>query len=162
MEQDFKSIGEETTFPEDVPRMEQVYPVMNLLVQDVGFRLRQAGQGARKITVKLRLANFITLTRSKTLDQAVQADQKIYQTAVELIKAMNPIGPFRLLGLQLSNLESSSWLCQLSLWDDGGGRREAELHRVVDGLRGKYGRPVLFRAAGLTAGRDRAGRKAKR
>ena len=67
-----------------------------LLAEKVGWRLRQAGCRARTIQLKLRLADFTTYTRSRTLPEGTCYDEVLYQTARELYGELKVAGPVRL------------------------------------------------------------------
>ena len=49
--------------------------------------LRSAGYAARTVVVKLRLADFTTITRSRTLPEPTDVTQQVYATACALYAA---------------------------------------------------------------------------
>jgi DNA polymerase-4 len=61
------SIGNETTLDKPVKEIVQMEEILWELVEEVGGRLRREELFARCLTVKIRYANFQTLTRSRTL-----------------------------------------------------------------------------------------------
>ena len=65
------------------------------LAERTAARLREQGYAARTITLKVRFADFTTLTRSRTLPQVTDSGQEIYEIGREL---------FRRLGLQRARL----------------------------------------------------------
>jgi len=70
------------------------------LSQGVARRLKKTGQTARTVAVKLRYADFITLTRQTALTVPTDDEQVIYQTALVLLeRAWKPGLPVRLLGV---------------------------------------------------------------
>ncbi|HHW44739.1 MAG TPA: DNA polymerase IV [Desulfotomaculum sp.] len=138
-----KSIGEETTFPRDVYDREVVLKTLLELAEQVGCRLRKKGLKGRTVTVKIRYSDFATITRSRTLPDSVSGDGTIYRAARELFLANCGRPPWRLVGIQVSNLADGA--CeQLSLFTEPD--RDGQVCRVVDELREKYGRDVLKRA----------------
>ncbi|MBI2991777.1 MAG: DNA polymerase IV [Deltaproteobacteria bacterium] len=132
------SIGNETTLDQPLKQLEQMEEVLWELVEEVGARLRREEVYARCITVKIRYANFKTITRSKTLNVPTCFDREIFETARELLrKNLAPEGPVRLLGVSASNLLSSGW--DESLFDVQKRRSWEKLYSGIDRLRRKYG-----------------------
>ena len=138
-ERKIKSIGEETTFPQDVYGQEEVLIELLKLAGQVGYRLRKKGLKARTVALKLRFADFKTITRARTLGDAIEGDGAIYKIVSELFKINCARPPWRLVGVQVSNLDSYE---QLSLIQE----KDVQLSRVVDGLKDKYGRDVVKKA----------------
>ena len=132
------SIGNETTLDQPLKQMEQMEEVLWELVEEVGARLRREEVYARCITVKIRYANFKTITRSKTLNVPTCFDREIFETARELLrKNLAADGPVRLLGVSASSLLSSGW--DESLFDVQKRRSWEKLYSGIDRLRRKYG-----------------------
>lgn len=139
-----KSISEETTFAEDVYDRETVLRTFLELAEQVGYRLRRKGLKGRTITVKIRHSDFSTITRSRTLPDFVDGDRAIYRTAQELFSANCGQPPWRLVGVQVSNLNGGG--CeQLALFTEGD--KDRQVCKVVDELRKKYGADAVKRAA---------------
>lgn len=133
-----KSIGREVTLDEDTLDEGSLRAILRRLAEKVGAELRHEGNQARTVTLKVRYADFETITRSRTLPAASDGDQEIYDTgAVLLEKTLKGRRyPIRLIGIRVSNLGSLAR--QLSLWDDRA-RRTAYLDRAIDEIRRKYG-----------------------
>jgi len=122
-----KSLGAETTFPRDVRDREEALAALAALCEDVGWRLRQKGLLAKTVTVKIRYADYSTVTRSATLPRPVCTDGAVWRAARELLLRHAGRGPWRLVGVQLTNLVDADWR-QLSLLEGppaGDARREA-------------------------------------
>ena len=73
-----KSMSRETTFAEDLRDRSLLEATLRYLAERVGRRLRQSGKLARCVTIKLRYADFATITRNRTLPQATDADEVIF------------------------------------------------------------------------------------
>lgn len=110
------------------------------LAGQVGYGLRQKGLMARTVTVKVRLIDFRTITRSQSLHCAVEGDGAIYKVARELFLANCGQPPWRLIGVQVSNLDSFE---QLSLFKE----KDEQLSKVVDQLKDKYGLGIVKRGS---------------
>lgn len=125
-----KSISDETTFPVD-RKATDVLPSLRSAAQEVGSRLRKAGRRAQTVTIKVRFADFVTITRSRTLSFPFDSDEIIYREARNLFQqhvlASSPAafghgkgpGPrlIRLLGVQVSNLQPVTTPYQINLFD---------------------------------------------
>lgn len=144
-EQEPKSIGEETTFPKDVYDKERALTTLLELTEQVGYRLRRKKLMGRTVTIKIRFGDFRTITRSRTLEEAVNADGTIYRIARELFLSNCGKPPWRLVGVQISNLDKGS--CeQVSLFSSIE-KKERQLSKVIDEIRERYGRDAVKRAA---------------
>jgi DNA polymerase-4 len=95
---------------------------------------------ARTVSVKLRLASFKTITRSKTLPQATDVAREIYSTACALYAAsgLSDRARLRLVGVRASGLRPvSGYSTQLALGDRPAGWREAE--QALDKISRRFG-----------------------
>jgi len=68
------------------------------LTEQVGYRLRRKGLKGRTVTVKIRFGDFRTITRSRTLGEAIDVDGTIYKVVRELFLANSGEPPWRLVG----------------------------------------------------------------
>ncbi|HOB87387.1 MAG TPA: DNA polymerase IV [Bacillota bacterium] len=142
-----KSISEEKTFPEDLADEEAIQAILMEQAESLGYRLRARGLLARTVTLKLRFADFSTITRDRTLPAPTDSDLEIYQTARELFALHKGRPPWRLVGVRVAGLGAGQ---QLALFDSSrSARKEEELALVRDRLREKYGDAVLHRARSL-------------
>jgi len=133
-----KSISRETTFGKDIKDRSRLEATLRYLSERVGSELRQQGKLSRCITLKLRYADFRTITRHHTLRQGSNTDQTIFDTVLHLLKkALSPEKqPVRLIGIGVSNLiESGRQLAMLDSTD----QRLEHLNKAIDRIRKKYG-----------------------
>ena len=133
-----KSISRETTFGKDTKDRSLLMATLRYLSERVGSDLRQRSKRTRCITLKLRYADFTTITRSHTLRQGSNTDQTIFDTGLQLLrKALSPEKrPVRLIGIGVSNLIEPSK--QLDMLDSSTQRLE-QLNKAIDHIRKKYG-----------------------
>ncbi len=133
-----KSISRETTFGKDTRDHRQLQATLRYLGERVGAELRQQSKQARCVTLKLRYADFTTITRRHTLKQATNADQTIFDTGVKLLKRelSQEKQPVRLIGIGVSSLVEPGR--QLDMLDSSA-RRQEQLNRAIDRIRKKYG-----------------------
>ncbi len=133
-----KSISRETTFGKDTKDRALLKATLRYLGERVGASLRQQGKQARCVTLKLRYADFKTITCRHTLPQTSDTDQTIFDTGLQLLKKAlsQEKQPIRLIGIGVSNLTSPSR--QLDMLDTSS-RRQEQLNRTIDRIRQRYG-----------------------
>ena len=126
------SISNERTFREDVRDPHCIEAMLCSLCERVCWRARKRGMKARTVTLKLRYANFDTLTRSRTLVPTC-SELEVYRVVRDLFeRSRRRRLAIRLLGIALSNL--GAYDRQLQLFDNDEPRQ-----RAIDGLRQRYG-----------------------
>ncbi|GGO75503.1 DNA polymerase IV [Nonomuraea cavernae] len=147
-----KSIGNEETFATDVDDPETIRRELLRLSERVAARMRKSGHVGRTVSVKLRRADFSTITRSRTLREPTDVAQVIYTTACELFGAAGlERVRLRLVGVRLENLRpADSASHQLTLGERETGWREAE--RAMDRAIHRFG-PDAVLPASLVRGR---------
>ena len=133
-----KSISRETTFDKDTRDRLLLKATLRYLSERVGADLRRRGKQVKCVTLKLRFADFTTITRSHTLPQATDGDQTIFDTGVWLLNRAIALEkqPFRLVGIGVSNLVESGR--QVAMLDSSAQRLE-QLNKAIDSIRTKYG-----------------------
>ena len=133
-----KSISRETTFGQDTRDRPRLKATLRYLSERIGNQLRQRGKQARCVTLKLRYADFTTITRRHTLRQASDSDQTIFDTGVELLNQAlsQEKQKVRLIGIGVSNLTEPAK--QLDMLDLSAQRLE-RLNKAIDRIRKKYG-----------------------
>jgi len=110
-----KSIGTETTFGQDVADWDWLAARLHEFSVELAARLRSHGRlRARTVTVKLRFADFHTVSRSRTLPAPLGEAHDIAQAATQLLRAIERLDKVRLLGLQVSGLTDQPEPVQLS------------------------------------------------
>jgi DNA polymerase IV len=142
-----KSIGSESTFDEDVADPDVIRRTLLSLASTVGVRLRQAGQQGRTVAIKVRLADFRTLNRSRTLPSPTDVAREIFDVSWALYEALRPGDRIRLLGIRVEGLGASDGAPQqLQLSDRPHGWRDAE--RAADAAAARFG-ATMVRPASL-------------
>ncbi|BDZ46448.1 DNA polymerase IV [Naasia aerilata] len=136
-----KSVGHENTFSIDTGDL--VFLRRELLDQSerVAVRLRAGGYSARTIALKLRFADFTTISRSRTLPEPTSTAKRIYEQAVELLEEQDLAGrKIRLIGVRAEQLSDASG-DTLSLWSEDDAWRDAE--QVMDAATQRFGRGTI-------------------
>jgi len=133
-----KSISRETTFDKDTRSTTLLKATLRYLGERVGSDLRQQGKQARCIVLKLRYADFSTITRQQTLNQTSDADQTIFEIGRQLLKKELSVEKqaVRLIGIGVSTLVEPGR--QLNMLDVSAPRVE-RLNKTIDRIRKKYG-----------------------
>ena len=104
-DRDAKSIGSEDTFDEDIHGAEALRPFIHAPALRVAERLRAAGQKARTVQLKIKLADFRLLTRRSTFEGgAVDDGQTLYRAALALLDGAPLPRAVRLTGVSAQNL----------------------------------------------------------
>jgi DNA polymerase-4 len=148
-----KSIGAEETFGTDTGDPEVIRRELLRLSGRTAQGLRSAGAVARTVVIKLRLADFTTITRSRTLPAPTDVAQLIYTTACALYEAAGLPGGarLRLVGVRASGLlPAATAQAQLAFGDRPAAWREAE--QAIDQIAGRFGLDTV-RPAALVRGR---------
>jgi DNA polymerase IV len=144
-----KSIGAEETFATDVDDPVVIKKELLRLSGRTARGLRASGSVARTVVVKLRLANFKTITRSRTLPEPTDVARKIHDTACLLYEAsgLDSRARLRLVGVRASGLiPAGTAVTQLAFGEAPAPWREAE--RAVERIAGRFG-PDAVRPAAL-------------
>ena len=137
-----KSIGAETTFDVDIDDLVEIRRTMLALAGKAAGRLRQAGQVGRTISIKVRLADFRTLNRSRTLTGPTDVTKEIFDTAWSLFEALRPGDRIRLVGVRIEGLlDAGRAPRQLTLGARENGWSEAE--RAADAVVARFGAAAI-------------------
>jgi DNA polymerase-4 len=150
-----KSVGAEETFATDIDDPERIRRELLKLSGRTAHSLRANGCVARTVSVKIRLASFKTMTRSRTLAYPTDVAHEIYATACSLYEsaALDRGARLRLVGVRVSGLVPATGAnAQLTFDDRPAGWREAE--QAVDKITRRFGSSAV-RPAALVEDTDR-------
>ncbi len=155
-EREARSVSSETTFAEDIGDAERLRAVVGEQAAAVGKRLIEQGLRARTAQIKLRLSDFTTFTRQRTLPRATNDAAAIARVAQALLdEQLSPARRFRLVGVGASGLQHQEVASQLSLFDPFGqpaveppqstARRERQrvVDEAVEDLNRKFGGGIV-------------------
>lgn len=141
-----KSVSQETTFARDVADGAALQRTLREQAFEVAGILKRKELLGATVKLKLRRADFTTLTRQSTFAQPTDDAQAIYTAAVQLFERTWDRQPVRLIGVGVGHL--SSGLRQMNLWEQPDERRE-RLNAALDQLRARFGTDVVRRASEL-------------
>ncbi|MBI2824500.1 MAG: DNA polymerase IV [Planctomycetia bacterium] len=150
-----KVISHETTFAADIADIEILRAWLLELTEQVARRLRRHQLCGRTVHIKVRAADFQTITRAHTLPRATNVTDELWQAAARLLDERVPPRylPVRLLGMGVSGLTAEARL-QQELFVDEGHRKQGQLDTVADAIQERFGNEALRRGSRLRR-RDR-------
>jgi len=145
-----KSLSGEHTFDEDEADIGRVRQCLLELAEEVGRRLRQAGKRAGTVRIKVRFADFTTLTRQRALPSPLDSDRDLIAAAFDLLDRERIKRPVRLIGFGVSRLAApgSGAPSQPDLFAEAGRPpeiRNRNLDQAVDAVRRSFGRQAIRR-----------------
>ena len=135
-----KSMGAETTFERDTSDRARLDSTLRAQAERVARELRAEHLAAARVTLKLRFADFRTLTRSHT-SEPTQDGLELYRRVGVLLSREALPQPVRLIGLSASALIAEQ-IGQLALLESDTVRRE-RLARAVDRITGRFGADAI-------------------
>jgi DNA polymerase-4 len=143
-----KSLSHETTFAADIGDVDVLRAWLLDLTEQVAHRLRRNNMHGRTVNLKVRYANFDTITRSKSLSQPTNSTNILWSVVSELLNTQLPNRPLvvRLLGMGVSNLQQPKPV-QQSLFAEEQNDRDTKLDDVADQIRNRFGTNSLRRAS---------------
>ncbi|MBV0913754.1 DNA polymerase IV [Anianabacter salinae] len=144
-----KSISNETTFHDDTANADVLDGHIWRLAEKVSDRAKAKGQAGRTVTLKLKRHDHRILTRRTTLREATQMADRLYRTARALYDEAKEPGPFRLLGVGLSDLTSADNADLSGDLLDPQALKRAEAERATDAIRARFGPDAILKGRAL-------------
>ena len=139
----------ETTFNEDIRDFDQLVPILWDLSEKVHRRLKAQELAGLTVTLKLKTADFRTITRSRTGTGATQLAKRIFEPAKELL-APEARGrqAFRLIGVGVSGLVAATEADRGDLLDRDL-KRDLATENALDAIRAKFGAKSVIRGTAI-------------
>jgi DNA polymerase-4 len=144
-----KGLSNETTFYEDTGDIDILDGHLWRMAEKVSARAKAQDKAGLVITLKLKTSAFKLITRRQSLHHPTQIADRIYRTARGLFDQISDQGPFRLLGVGLSQLHPAA---QADLSDDlldPDGNKRADAERAADKIRAKFGKDAIIKGRAL-------------
>ena len=144
-----RSISAETTFDEDTSDPGVLDGHLWRLAERVSDRAKAKDLAGRTITLKLKRADFRIVTRRHSLPDPTHTADRLYREARALHDAARDPGPFRLIGVGLSDLTAAGDADRMSdlLDPQAAARRAAE--RATDAIRARFGKDAIIKGRAL-------------
>ena len=147
-----RSISAAETFPQDLDNPEEILTEFLRLTERATARLRDRELFAKTISIKVRFADFSTISRSKTLPLPIDSSHDVYDVVKGLYQALRiERARLRLVGVGLENLSEGA-PHQMMLGEREVGWRQAE--GAMDQARARFGRGSVRPARLIKASED--------
>ena len=144
-----KSVSNETTFHEDTADPDILDGHIWRLSEQVSGRLKARDQAGRVVTLKLKRSDHSALTRRISLSAPTQMADRIYRTARDLFDGAAHEGPFRLIGVGLSEIKSDTGADGFGDLLDPGAAGRADAERATDKIRERFGKDAIIKGRSL-------------
>jgi DNA polymerase IV len=144
-----KSISKETTFNEDTADPDILDGHIWRLAEQVADRAKAKRLAGRTVTLKLKRSDFQLVSRRHSLGDATQLTDRIYRAAAELFGPVASKGPFRLIGVGISDLSPEDQAdLNRDLLDPQSVKRAAA-ERATDVIRARFGADAIIKGRAL-------------
>ena len=111
-----KSLGAENTFSENLTKESQMLEELSEIAEQLAGRLERNQRQGKTITLKVKFADFVQITRSKTVSFSISSRRTIEELAHELLLQEKLEGKeVRLLGISISSLDTPEPNGQLTI-----------------------------------------------
>jgi DNA polymerase-4 len=144
-----KSISNETTFFEDTGDADILDGHIWRLSEKVADRLKATDRAGRVVTLKVKRSDHSILTRRISLQTPTQIADRIYRTARELFAGVVREGPFRLIGVGLSEISRDAGEDTFGDLLDPDAADRARAERATDSIRDRFGKDAIIRGRSL-------------
>lgn len=148
-----KSVGRETTFPQDISEQYLLETILFTLIDDVCHTLRSSNLKGKTVSIKIRYPDFHSITRAVTLEQYTSSFEPVFAAVQQLMQHNYKDGTaVRLIGVSVSNLKKDDQIVEQQdlFQDDTLQKKQNALNSVMDSINGKYGGDTVRRARKLT------------
>jgi len=141
-----KTISAETTFDQDTAKADELTRALWSQCEKVSKRLKRQNLMGDVITLKLKLSDFSSKTRSHKLDHPTQLAERLFDVGTTLLKSELDGRRYRLIGISIAGL-SASHAGQLSL--DSETTHQTKIEQAIDKVREKLGDKAIFKGRSL-------------
>ncbi|HDQ00814.1 MAG TPA: DNA polymerase IV [bacterium] len=141
-----KSVSLENTFSQDIDDEHRIENTIFSLADNVSRILRKKRLSGKTITLKIRLEDFSTFTRSQSLGSYIDSSEVISEISMQLYRKFNrDRKKVRLLGVAVGNLESGSHQ-QIELFGSPAPENK-KIDRIIDMVQSKFGADTIKKAS---------------
>ncbi len=144
-----KSISNETTLASDTADPEILDGHIWRLSERLADRAKAKDKAGRTVTLKLKRHNHRLVTRQATLAAPTQMADRIYTQAVQLFERVKDKGPFRLVGVGLSDISSAGESEADLEFLDSHARNRMRTELAADEIRRRFGRKAILKGRAL-------------
>jgi DNA polymerase IV len=144
-----KSISKETTFSVDTADLDVLDGHIWRLSMQVADRAKAKEFAGKTINLKLKRSDFSALSRQAALGTPTQLADQIYRTAKALLDTVGHHGPFRLIGVGLSDLVPAAQGDVAADLLDPAAPKRAAAERASDAIRARFGSDAIVKGRAL-------------
>jgi DNA polymerase-4 len=144
-----KSISNETTFHEDTSDPDLLDGHLWRLSEKVSDRAKARDLAGRVVMLKLKRADFALISRRHALHDPTQIADRIYREARALFDQVGPRGPYRLIGVGLSDIAAAGGADRSGDLLDPQAARRAQAERAADAIRARFGKGAILKGRAL-------------
>ncbi len=144
-----QSISNETTLAEDTADRDLIEGHIWRLAEKAADRAKAKGLAGRTVTLKLKRSDHRLITRRTTLREPTQIADRLWRTARALFDDLAGTGPFRLVGVGLSDLTDASRADATADLLDPAAAARAAAERAVDRVRARFGPDAIVKGRTL-------------
>ena len=148
-----KSVSSETTFNADISDVQWLEDVLWELCEKVSARMKASGFEGRVVTLKLKTADFKTVTRRRTLHEPANLARAAFAAAKPMLHETAGGKAYRLIGIGFSGLSEASDGPGADLFGEDA-RKLAAQEKAIDAIRDKFGRDAVKAGRSLRRSRD--------
>lgn len=152
-----KSISAETTFSDDISNLEALKDKLWQVCLKTADRSKAKDLAGSVVTLKLKTANFKSITRRRTLSQPIQLADALFHALEPLLESEVKGGAYRLIGAGISALSPPIGDAADLLDMKAAKRGKAE--RASDIARAKFGTDAVLTGRGLRLAQSKAARR---
>lgn len=144
-----KTLSNETTFHEDTRDPDILDGHLWRMAEKVSARAKATDKAGRVVQLKLKTSDFKLISKRQSLHHPTQLADTIYRTARGLFDQAAGTGPYRLLGVGLSEISAADGADRTGdLLDPGAGTR-AKAEKAADAIRQKFGADAIIKGRAL-------------
>ncbi|SHH08212.1 DNA polymerase-4 [Cognatiyoonia sediminum] len=144
-----KGLSNETTFHEDTNDVDILDGHIWRMSEKVSARAKAKDMAGRVVTLKLKKSDHKLVTKRQSLYHPTQLTDVIYRTARGLFDQVGDKGPYRLLGVGISQLASAADADREGDLLDPGANRRAQAEHAADEIREKFGKDAIIKGRAL-------------
>jgi len=144
-----KTLSNETTFHDDTADVDILDGHLWRMAEKVSARAKATDKAGRVVTLKLKTSDFKLISKRQSLRHPTQIADTIYRTARGLFDQVSNRGPFRLLGVGLSDISADTEADREGDLLDPGAQKRVAAEKAADKIRERYGKDAIIKGRAL-------------
>ncbi len=158
-----KSIQTSTTLKYDTNEYMEMRSVIKNLSKDVTYRLKKENKLAKTITLVIKDTDFISKSKSITLDKPISDEDTIFDVCLDLLDKFYDNRLIRLIGVGVSHfVDIKDVAVQMTFYDYEEGIKQSQTKLLINELNRHLSKPMLFRAIDAIKEKDNGHKRRNR